>query len=273
MVHSVFGVQPLLVLRPTGPITAIIIKLSGAADALNLDFYAYLSATGACIGVLMVFVSATELSRHVKMLTPFTHDIFACFVCSIYVVDGVSELFFSRGSPQGTHETIEAFGLWLLTANLAVLTFGLAMWLHQAGRWTTLSSAMRAFLVDYNVTLAVVLTTAISYSGSAAVDQWVERIELPSEISPTCHYEPHVSETLAISGVHTLPSTLPHRLCVGVSAAVVGDHRPWMVSMASFANDKLKLWFVAFLSAIPITFFFYVKLTSQHNICCPAAFL
>ena len=82
MVHSVVGVQPLLVLRPTGPITAIIIKLSGAADALNLDFYAYLSATGACIGVLMVFVSATELSRHVKMLTPFTHDIFACFVRS-----------------------------------------------------------------------------------------------------------------------------------------------------------------------------------------------
>ena len=36
MLHAVFGAQPLLVLRPTGPITAITIKLSDIADRLGL---------------------------------------------------------------------------------------------------------------------------------------------------------------------------------------------------------------------------------------------
>ena len=46
MLHAVFGAQPLLVLRPTGPITAITIKLSDIADHLGLDFFQYLCATG-----------------------------------------------------------------------------------------------------------------------------------------------------------------------------------------------------------------------------------
>lgn len=42
IVHSLVGAQPLLVLRPTGPITAILQKLSELADALELNFFALL---------------------------------------------------------------------------------------------------------------------------------------------------------------------------------------------------------------------------------------
>ena len=72
MLHAVFGAQPLLVLRPTGPITAITIKLSDIADRLGLDFFQYLCATGLCIALLMAAVAATELSRHIARLTAFT---------------------------------------------------------------------------------------------------------------------------------------------------------------------------------------------------------
>ena len=80
MAHALLGTQPLLVLRPTGPITAILQKLSGLSDSFGLDFYCYLAATGVCVCGLMALVASTEFSRHIRRLTPFTHDIFACFV-------------------------------------------------------------------------------------------------------------------------------------------------------------------------------------------------
>ena len=132
MLHAVFGAQPLLVLRPTGPITAITIKLSDIADQLGLDFFQYLCATGVCISLLMTAVAATELSRHISRLTSFTHEIFACFVCSIYVVDGAGELLSQQESAAGKPDD---FGAWLVSTNLALTTLGLAAWLHQAGGW------------------------------------------------------------------------------------------------------------------------------------------
>ena len=271
MAHALLGVQPLLVLRPTGPITAITIKLSAAADHFELDFFALLAATGACVGVLMSVIAATELSRHIAHLTPFTHEIFACFVCSIYIVDGVSELMHARATGPDGVESLEDFGLWLLTVCLALMTFSASAALHHARSWTILPAQLRAIIADYNVTLAVILTTAVSYSGSAKVDHWIERIELPMEISPTCHFEPHSASAAASAstpgGVALLPTTrLSHRLCVGVSSAIEGDHRPWMASLSGPSSDTT-LWLIALASAIPITFFFYMDQNISSLLC------
>ena len=73
VLHSVVAAQPLLVLRPTGPITAITCKLSEIADNLGLNFHVYLAATGVCIGIFMAIIAGLGLSRHIARLTPFTH--------------------------------------------------------------------------------------------------------------------------------------------------------------------------------------------------------
>ena len=36
-----------------------------------------------CIALLMGVCACLELSRHIRRITPFTHEIFAVFVCSI----------------------------------------------------------------------------------------------------------------------------------------------------------------------------------------------
>ena len=117
--HALFGAQPLLVLRPTGPITAITCKLSETADQLGLDFHKYLAATGVCIALLMGLIAATELSRHITRLTPFTHDIFACFVCSIYVSDGVVDII-----GRFDDSTTSTFAGSLFTLNLGEMILG-----------------------------------------------------------------------------------------------------------------------------------------------------
>eukprot|EP01060_Flectonema_neradi_P024368 TRINITY_DN3312_c0_g1_i2.p1 TRINITY_DN3312_c0_g1~~TRINITY_DN3312_c0_g1_i2.p1 ORF type:complete len:189 (+),score=24.41 TRINITY_DN3312_c0_g1_i2:35-601(+) len=46
MLHALFGCQPMLVLRPTGPITAIITTLHSLSKTFDVDFHQYLGATG-----------------------------------------------------------------------------------------------------------------------------------------------------------------------------------------------------------------------------------
>ena len=71
-----------------------------------------------CVGALMTLCAATELSRHIRRITPFTHDIFACFVCSIYVVDGVRGVFGRFGGRPSQ------FGEALFASNRSLFTFG-----------------------------------------------------------------------------------------------------------------------------------------------------
>ena len=91
--HALFGAQPLLILRPTGPITAIMGKLSILADSVEVDFYLLLAATGICVSLWMFLIAFLRLSTLAQRFTPFTLDIFACFVCSIYVFDGMNDVY------------------------------------------------------------------------------------------------------------------------------------------------------------------------------------
>ena len=92
VLHSLLGTQPLLIIRPTGPITAILTKLCALADSLSVDIYQLLAATGICVSVLMCVIAFSGFSKHIQRFTPFTYEIFACFVCSIYLHDGISDV-------------------------------------------------------------------------------------------------------------------------------------------------------------------------------------
>ena len=69
MIHAIAGCQPMLVLRPTGPITAIITKLDVLADTLGLDFWQYLAWTGLFVSFYMLIVAAFEISALITKLT------------------------------------------------------------------------------------------------------------------------------------------------------------------------------------------------------------
>ena len=213
----------------------------------------------------MAVCACLELSRHVRRITPFTHEIFAVFVCSIYVVDGVRGVLGRFGGRPAQ------FGEALFATNLSLLTFGASAWLSSALRWRVLSVGLRTFLADYAVTFAVVATTvraAALHAEGYNPACWrlrpgtveaaalrisspvryqvasfcvsgvaVERISLPSHLSPTCF--------LAGGGE-----------CISDAHSRFRQHaRPWRVSVE---DAPVRLWLVALASAVPITFFFYM---------------
>ena len=77
---------------------------------LDLDFWNYFAATGCCVGLLMSLVAAFELSRHIARVTPFTHDVFACFVCSIYLHDGVFGVSRNGKAEAASGKPVKAYG-------------------------------------------------------------------------------------------------------------------------------------------------------------------
>merc|ERR1711998_367431 len=56
---------------------------------MNFDFFSFLATTGVWVGIYMGLIAAFELSRFTRLFTRFTHEIFACFVCSVYISDGI----------------------------------------------------------------------------------------------------------------------------------------------------------------------------------------
>ena len=243
MAHAVLGGQPLLVLRPTGPITLIVTILSNVADSLDFDFFALLAATGLFVSLLMVAAAAVELPRLIRRLTPFTHDIFACFVCSIYVKDGFSQSisFFDEF----------AFGTALWCTNLALATLCVSAFFHVAGGWAVLPPRLRLLVADYAVTLAVVLVTALSYA-AAGVRDILPRIVLDPTFGPTCHLNASAAE------VGATPA------CVDYHGAGAGSERPWAVDLAAAPPA---MWGYALLFAVPISFFFFMDQNISSLLC------
>eukprot|EP00966_Prymnesium_polylepis_P083871 1942020-Prymnesium_polylepis.3 len=92
VLYALLGTQPMLIVRPTGPVTAIVAELCSIASMLQIDPYQLLAATGICVSILMFVIAFTGISNFLHRLTPFTHEIFSCFVCSLYLYDGISDV-------------------------------------------------------------------------------------------------------------------------------------------------------------------------------------
>ena len=236
MVHALLGCQPLLVLRPTGPITAFVSLLFNVSKSLSLPFMPFLAWCGIFVGLYMTLIAALELSRHIKLLTRFLHDIFAFFVCSIYVVDGVMGVAGRFSDVQSAlpaaqdKSMAEALFAAVLTAVLLVVAFTL----NRMDRSMLLSRQINQYLVDYALTIATIVTIICSYLSS---DIEVERIQLPD-----------------VSGVAMEPTLLQPD----------GKRRAWHTTMSG-ASGSVVLG--AAVSAVPIVIFFFFDQNVSSLLC------
>ena len=293
--HALFGAQPLLILRPTGyahewrilaqspshgmlpcslhlggrPITAIMGKLSSLADSAGHDFYLLLAATGIWVSLLMFLIAGFRLSTLAQRFTPFTLDIFACFVCSIYVFDGVTDVW-RRLETQSMAEV----GRSLLDLNLALVTFFVSVRLQGATRWGCLYPRTRELLSDYAVTIAVVSSTLCSYSISIAKDV-VLRIELPAALGPSCELDAVAADTTLVAHPDEIGESclrpMPGRTHLSGVLTAPQTPRPWLVNFGALFSAGPSLWLTALVAAVPIAFFFFFDQNISTLFCQRAA--
>ena len=260
MVHALLGCQPMLILRPTGPITLILTLLGKLADGVfQVDYFQLLAWTGFFVAFFMTIVAAFEISRFIARLTRFTHEIFAFFVCSIYIEDGVSSVINRFLDADDTQ-----FATSLFQACLAAGTFTIAIWFHGARTWACFGSCFRSFLADYAVTLAVVAVSALSFA-FPQLPNLVQYVDVPRTFGPTCHFEPdpnitrfYTSYSTNSSSTSEPPSGLPQYtpLCSKDIDNSTYPARPWMPELWNSATPDLLPLYAAGC-ALLIIFFFY----------------
>ena len=178
VVQSLLGPQPLVVLRPTGPVVLVTVQIyqlslrvwpdEADADGVTARFLQLYSITGLWVGLYMAVISAFELSRFCASLTRFTLEVFEAFVCSVTFWLGFQRilLLFQR-----EFTAAFTFGDALFSLILSSVTFFLGMILSSLGGTKAFTAKARELIADYAVALAVVLTIAISFVPSVSPPQ------------------------------------------------------------------------------------------------------
>jgi len=175
LIHATFSACPLPILRPTGPITAFMIDLNRLSLWIGAGYFTVLSWVGLWVGSFTICVAFFDWSKYIVLCTRFLHDIYAVFVCTIYISDGILEV------AQRFQEVpwIEAF----FASYLFMFCIFLATVLYYADRSTILKQSWRQTISDYALPLSVVICIFISYSVKDNVD--IARIEMPPKFEPS----------------------------------------------------------------------------------------
>eukprot|EP00927_Polykrikos_kofoidii_P057654 TRINITY_DN51809_c0_g1_i1.p1 TRINITY_DN51809_c0_g1~~TRINITY_DN51809_c0_g1_i1.p1 ORF type:complete len:571 (+),score=54.40 TRINITY_DN51809_c0_g1_i1:111-1823(+) len=183
VLYSIISCQPLVVLRPTGPITLVIEKLYLLSQERQYDFYPFFAWTGIFVGVYMGVIAAFELSRFSRLTTPFTEDVFAFFVCSIYVYDGLHDIWL-----QWSELHMGKYGECLMFMNYSIGIVALAIWLSGAAQSRFFTRTIRTLLVDYALFLAILAAVLLARLTHSA-DFPVFFMEAPKHAGPTTQRE------------------------------------------------------------------------------------
>ena len=142
----------------------------------NIRYYSLLSWVGMWVGLMLIGVAAFDLSRYIVLCTRFLHDIYAVFVCTIYIADGIEGVV-DRFSNVEWDQAFFAFYLALFCVLFALGFYYLDRFeLVFNRRW-------RHALSDYAVPISVGLCIWISYAVKDNVQ--VERIAMPRDFAPT----------------------------------------------------------------------------------------
>eukprot|EP00550_Attheya_septentrionalis_P003091 CAMPEP_0198282278 /NCGR_PEP_ID=MMETSP1449-20131203/2126_1 /TAXON_ID=420275 /ORGANISM="Attheya septentrionalis, Strain CCMP2084" /LENGTH=593 /DNA_ID=CAMNT_0043978475 /DNA_START=223 /DNA_END=2004 /DNA_ORIENTATION=+ len=173
--HSLFSACPLPILRPTGPITAFMIDLYQLSAWVGVGYYSLLSWVGFWVGIFFILIALFDLSRYIALCTRFLHDIYAVFVCTIYITDGIIGV---RQRFQKV-EWAQAF----FAGYLALFCILFSLGFYYIDRSVILKQRWRSTISDYAVPLAVIICIGISYAVKDEVE--VDRIEMPRNFEPT----------------------------------------------------------------------------------------
>jgi len=157
MLHAVFGCQPLLVLRPTGPVTLLFEKLTHVSTAWELPFWPFFAWTGIFVGLYMLAIAAFNLSKYFKYVTAFTDGIFATFIGFIYINDGLQGMVRTWQSAERSHGKMEA-AEDVISINMTIVIAALALWLSTLQGSKLFTFEVRSLIVDYALTIAFIVS-------------------------------------------------------------------------------------------------------------------
>merc|ERR1719473_1764723 len=92
VVFAIISGQPLVILRPTGPITVFISQLYKITKPMDVAYLSVQAWTGIFVGLYMVIIAVTDSCAAIRYCSRFTQDLFGFFVSCIFISLGIGNI-------------------------------------------------------------------------------------------------------------------------------------------------------------------------------------
>lgn len=174
IIFAIISGQPLVILRPTGPITVFISQLYTISTSMGVPFLVAQCWTGIFVGSYMIIIAVTDACAAIRHCSRFTQDMFGFFVSVIFMFMGASNI-------------VDKFVLKANMYNASVqllLTLGTLYFAFQLvgfGKTRFFTGKVREMISDFAVPLAVIAGTLVAYFLTVPV----EPLPVPKQFGPT----------------------------------------------------------------------------------------
>jgi len=179
IIFAIISGQPLIMLRPTGPITVFISTLYNIATNMDLPFLPVMSWCGIGVGSYMIIIALTDTCALIVHCSRFTQDLFGCFVSVIFISLGIGNVIEKFG--------VEKEQLYSPTYQL-ILTVGtlyIALVLAGFNKQRFFNAKIRDTIADFAVPLAVTLGAVAGNLINSNNVAKLEPLPVPSKFGPT----------------------------------------------------------------------------------------
>eukprot|EP00457_Paulinella_chromatophora_P004821 gb/GEZN01004834.1/.p1 GENE.gb/GEZN01004834.1/~~gb/GEZN01004834.1/.p1 ORF type:complete len:612 (+),score=9.63 gb/GEZN01004834.1/:30-1865(+) len=199
--HAIFATQPLLILRPTGPVSVFILQLYSLSKDFGFDFFTWLAAVGIWVGVDMIIIAALDGSYCIRYMSRFLQELYEAFVCTIYAVQGIA------GVVHAFYKESILDALFSLC--LAVIVVSVGLCLSSANRTSLFSKTLRGKITDFALPIAIAIAIAVSYADVTYFK--VSRITMPKGLNPSQEGRPWVTpldfspKMVLLAGIAAVP--------------------------------------------------------------------
>jgi len=184
VLFAIFSGQPLIILRPTGPITVFLSQLYNICDSMDVPFLTVQAWTGIFVGSYMIVIALSDCCALIRYCSAFTQHLFGFFVSAIFVTLGLTNIvdkFTTKtenpDNPMGDKVRYEATHELILT----VCTLSFAWYLANFNKSPYFNAKVRDTISSFAVPIAII-TFAI-FANVMTID--LDPLPVPEDFEPT----------------------------------------------------------------------------------------
>eukprot|EP00980_Cylindrotheca_fusiformis_P007791 scaffold1669_cov129-Cylindrotheca_fusiformis.AAC.2 len=167
VIYALLSGQPIVLLGITGPVAILLGKSYGLAEQYDANYFTFFWWLCIWTAILHILTAVFGLVNFVWQISPFSTQIFEFFIAMSFIYESIRDLVKDIHLLEEQSEERSAAYASLV---IGILTFYICWKLHFAETWVHFSRQLRTFLTSYNMMIAVVVMTGLSYLPGVAQD-------------------------------------------------------------------------------------------------------
>ena len=174
IIYAVFSGQPLVLLGITGPVAILLGTSYSLAATFEAEYFAFFWWVCIWTAILHWITALLGLVNFVWHITPFTSQVFEFFTALNFTYESMRDLI----RPIYLMEkdlTAEERSVGYASLVIGIVTFLICWTLHFAETWVYWTPTIRTFLKSYNMMIALVIMTALSFLPGVTLDNYAHR--------------------------------------------------------------------------------------------------